>query len=127
MRLRPTAAIRMRMSKSIILATFIVLSLPCLWPVGVRAQQSQAANQDQSAKESDIEGGTMFATSCGFCHQNGGRVAGKGPKLAGTTRDDDFLAQRIRKGRPGAMPAFGGAFSESQIMAIVAYIRALEE
>jgi mono/diheme cytochrome c family protein len=125
--LRPTAAILMRMSKSIILATGMALLLPCLWSLGVRAQQSQAPNQDQAAKESDIEGGTMFATSCGFCHQNGGRVAGKGPKLAGTTRDDDFLAERIRKGKPGAMPAFAGAFSESQIMAIVAYIRALEE
>lgn len=69
----------------------------------------------------------MFATSCGFCHQNGGRAAGKGPKLAGTTRSDEFIAERVRKGKPGAMPAFGGAFSESQIMAIVAYIRALEE
>ncbi|MCA6112253.1 cytochrome c [Bradyrhizobium sp. CNPSo 4026] len=108
------------------LATGMALSLPFLWPLGVCAQQSQAPNQDQSAKESDIEGGTMFATSCGFCHQDGGRTAGKGPKLAGTTRSDDFLAERIRKGKPGAMPAFGGAFSESQIMAIVAYIRALE-
>jgi mono/diheme cytochrome c family protein len=115
------------MSKSIILATGIALLLQSSWSSGVCAQQSQAAGQDQSAKDSDIEGGTMFATSCGFCHQNGGRVAGKGPKLAGTTRDDDFLAERIRKGKPGAMPAFRGAFSESQIMAIVAYIRALEE
>jgi mono/diheme cytochrome c family protein len=123
--LRPAAAILMRMSKSIILATGMALLLQ--WPVGVYAQQSQAPNQDQAAKESDIEGGTMFATSCGFCHQDGGRTAGKGPKLAGTTRSDDFLAERIRKGKPGTMPAFGGAFSESQIMAIVAYIRALEE
>ena len=126
MPVRPAAAILMRM-KSITLATGIALLLQSWWPPGVCAQQSQAPDQDQSAKESDIEGGTMFATSCGFCHQNGGRVAGKGPKLAGTTRDDDFLAERIRKGKPGAMPAFRGAFSESQIMAIVAYIRALEE
>jgi mono/diheme cytochrome c family protein len=119
----PAAAAVMRMSKSIILATGIAL----LWPLGVHAQQSQAPNQDQAASPSDIEGGQMFATSCGFCHQNGGRAAGKGPKLAGTTRDNDFIAERIRKGKPGAMPAFGNAFSESQIMAIVAYIRALEE
>jgi mono/diheme cytochrome c family protein len=117
----------MQMSKSIIIAIGMALLSPCLWPLGLCAQQSQAPDQDQSAKETDIEGGTMFATSCGFCHQNGGRVAGKGPKLAGTTRDDEFLAERIRKGKPGAMPAFRGAFSESQIMAIVAYIRALEE
>jgi len=68
----------------------------------------------------------MFATSCGFCHQSGGRAAGRGPKLAGTTRSDDFIADRVRKGKPGAMPAYGSVFSESQIMAIVAYIRALE-
>lgn len=124
---RPAAAIPMRMSKSAGIAAAMALSLLCLWSWSAGAQQGQAPQQDQSAKESDIEGGTMFATSCGFCHQNGGRVAGKGPKLAGTKRDDDFLAERIRKGKPGAMPAFGGAFSESQIMAIVAYIRALEE
>ena len=123
MQSHPAAAVLMRMSKSIILATGIAL----LWPFGVHAQQSQAPNQDQAASPNDIEGGTMFATSCGFCHQNGGRTAGKGPKLAGTTRDNDFIAERIRKGKPGAMPAFGKAFSESQIMAIVAYIRALEE
>jgi mono/diheme cytochrome c family protein len=113
----------MQLSKSIILAASIALS----WPIGLGAQQSETPNQDQSASRDDIEGGQMFATSCGFCHQNGGRAAGKGPKLAGTTRDNDFLAEKIRKGKPGAMPAFGRAFSESQIMAIVAYIRALEE
>jgi len=113
----------MRISKSVILAAGIAL----LWPFAGHAQQSQAPNQDQAASPNDIEGGQMFATSCGFCHQNGGRTPGKGPKLAGTTRDDDFIAERIRKGKPGAMPAFGGAFSESQIMAIVAYIRNLEE
>ena len=122
MRSHPAAAV-LRMSKSIVLVVGIALSLP----VAVYAQQTQPLDQDQSASESDIEGGTMFATSCGFCHQGGGRAAGRGPKLAGTTRDNDFLAERIRKGKPGAMPAFGGAFSESQIMAIVAYIRALEE
>jgi mono/diheme cytochrome c family protein len=121
-RSHPAAAV-LRMSKSIVLVVGIALSLP----VAVYAQQTQPLDQDQSASESDIEGGTMFATSCGFCHQGGGRAAGRGPKLAGTTRDNDFLAERIRKGKPGAMPAFGGAFSESQIMAIVAYIRALEE
>lgn len=122
MRSHPAAAV-LRMSKSVVLVVGIALSSP----VAVYAQQSQPLDQDQSASESDIEGGTMFATSCGFCHQSGGRAAGRGPKLAGTTRDNDFLAERIRKGKPGAMPAFGGAFSESQIMAIVAYIRALEE
>jgi mono/diheme cytochrome c family protein len=113
----------MRIAKSIILMAGIALASP----VGVVAQQSQAPDQGQAASPNDIDGETMFATSCGFCHQSGGRAEGKGPKLAGTTRSDDFIAERIRKGKPGAMPAFGSAFSESQIMAIVAYIRTLEQ
>jgi len=113
----------MRIAKSVILVAGIALSSP----VCVHAQQSQAPNQDQAASPSDVDGETMFATSCGFCHQSGGRAPGKGPKLAGTTHSDDFIAERIRKGKPGAMPAFGRAFSESQVMAIVAYIRTLEE
>ena len=79
------------------------------------------------ASPNDIDGATMFATVCGWCHEDGGRTAGKGPKLAGTTRSDDFIINRIRNGKPGAMPAFGGAFSEGQIIAILAYIRALED
>ena len=107
----------MRIAKSIILIAGIAMSSP----VGAGAQQSQAP------EKIDIDGETMFATSCGFCHQSGGRADGRGPKLAGTTRSDDFMAERVRKGKPGAMPAYGRVFSESQIMAIVAYIRTLEE
>jgi mono/diheme cytochrome c family protein len=79
------------------------------------------------ASSSDIDGETMFATSCGFCHEDGGRNAGKGPKLSNSARSDEYLIERIRKGKPGAMPAFGRVFSEGQIMAILAYIRGLDE
>jgi mono/diheme cytochrome c family protein len=113
----------MRIAKSIILIAGIAVASP----IGVGAQQSQAPDQAASPNKIDIDGETMFATSCGFCHQSGGRADGKGPKLAGTTRSDDFIAERVRKGKPGAMPAYGSVFSESQIMAIVGYIRTLEE
>ena len=106
----------MRIAKSILL----IAGIAAASPAGIVAQQGQAPDKI------DIDGETMFATSCGFCHQSGGRAAGRGPKLAGTTRSDDFIAERVRKGKPGAMPAYGSVFSESQIMAIVAYIRTLE-
>jgi mono/diheme cytochrome c family protein len=38
---------------------------------------------------------------------------------------DEALASRIRNGKTGQMPAFGSAFSEAQVRAIVAYIRGL--
>ena len=69
----------------------------------------------------------LFATSCGWCHQGGGRVAGRGPKLAGTDKSDEFIIRQIKQGKPPGMPAFGKSFNDDQIQAIVGYIRALPE
>jgi len=68
----------------------------------------------------------LFATSCGWCHMDGGRQAGKGPRLMGTALSDEQIMSRIRTGKVGAMPAFSGAFTEEQLRAIVAYIRELK-
>jgi mono/diheme cytochrome c family protein len=68
----------------------------------------------------------LFASTCGFCHENGGRVAGKGPQLAGTARSDSFIINRIKNGKEGAMPAFDGALSNAQIKQILHYIRNLK-
>ena len=68
----------------------------------------------------------LFATVCGFCHANGGRAVGKGPQLMNTARSDDFIRNRIKNGKEGAMPAFGKTFSDSDIDQILAYIRALK-
>jgi mono/diheme cytochrome c family protein len=68
----------------------------------------------------------LFASTCGFCHENGGRVAGKGPKLAGTSRSDAFIINRIKQGKEGAMPSFEGALSNGEIKSILHYIRNLK-
>lgn len=81
---------------------------------------TQKSGDDPKVKE-------LFATTCGWCHQNGGREAGKGPKLAGTTRSDDFIVHRIKEGKEGAMPAFDGALTNAQIKSIVRYIRNLKD
>jgi mono/diheme cytochrome c family protein len=111
---------------AILAASALMFPVACAW-----AQQSPSpaakAPPPPEASPNDIDGATMFATVCGYCHQDGGRSEGKGPKLAGTKRSDDFIIARIRNGKTGAMPAFGGAFSEGQIIAILAYIRALED
>jgi mono/diheme cytochrome c family protein len=79
------------------------------------------------ASTNDIDGQQMFLNICGFCHEDGGRAAGRGPKLANSKRSDDYIIARIKNGKPGSMPAFGATFSEGQIIAILAYIRALDE
>jgi len=80
----------------------------------------------QSATPSSLNVQQLFATTCGWCHSDGGRAAGRGPQLMNTTRSDDFIRFRIQHGKEGAMPAFGSAFSDADIDAIIKYIRALK-
>jgi mono/diheme cytochrome c family protein len=84
-----------------------------------------ATGANGTAPSTVIDGATLFATTCGWCHQDGGRAEGRGPKLAGTDKSDAFIINRIKTGKQGAMPAFGG-FSDAQVQAIVAYIRGLQ-
>jgi mono/diheme cytochrome c family protein len=41
-------------------------------------------------------------------------------------RSDDYIRDRIKNGKQGAMPAFDQAFSDAQIDEIIKYIRALK-
>jgi mono/diheme cytochrome c family protein len=85
-----------------------------------------AGDQPSAPAASTLDVGQLFATVCGFCHANGGRDAGKGPQLMNTARSDDFIRNRIKIGKEGAMPAFDRSFSDADIDRIIAYIRALK-
>jgi len=80
-----------------------------------------------AAQQSEFNVNQLFAPSCGWCHQNGGRKEGRGPKLAGTDKSDDYIIHQIKNGKPPAMPAFGKSFNDEQIRAILAYIRGLRD
>jgi mono/diheme cytochrome c family protein len=97
-------------------ALFTVSAIP------VPAQQPAAP----APGNEQLDVGQLFATTCGWCHSDGGRAAGKGPQLMNSQRDDDFLRNRIKNGKQGAMPAFGAMFSDAQIDEIVKYIRTLK-
>jgi len=119
----------------VIVASLAILS-PWLSTAAVAEQSTPAGSPSLVAKSplanaeaspSDIDGQQMFATTCGFCHQDGGRAAGRGPKLSKSERSDEFIIDRIKMGKVGAMPAFGSVFSDGQIIAILAYIRGLDD
>jgi mono/diheme cytochrome c family protein len=80
---------------------------------------------DQQSANLNVE--QLFATSCGWCHQNGGRTAGRGPKLASSDKSDDYIINQIKNGKMPGMPAFRGIFNDAQIQAIVGYIRGLKD
>jgi mono/diheme cytochrome c family protein len=107
----------------------IVASLAIIWPglSTLALAQSATPPAQAEASPSDIDGQQMFATTCGFCHQDGGRAAGRGPKLSKSERSDEYIIERIRKGKTGSMPEYGAVFSDGQIIAILAYIRGLDD
>ena len=91
------------------------------------AQPAAADDQAPAAPaQHKLDMDQLFATVCGFCHADSGRAAGKGPQLMNTARSDDFIRNRIKNGKEGAMPAFGKTFSDADIDQIIAYIRALK-
>ncbi|TMJ69166.1 MAG: cytochrome c [Alphaproteobacteria bacterium] len=91
---------------------------------GVPAAMAQPATTAPSQSGLDVK--VLFASNCGFCHGDGGRAAGKGPQLMETKRTDEFLRDRIKNGKEGAMPAFGQMFSDPDIDAIINYIHELK-
>jgi mono/diheme cytochrome c family protein len=102
------------------LAPISALVLLLTTPLPATAQQAAAPS------DSKLDVHELFATTCGWCHSDGGRAAGKGPQLMNTERSDDFIRNRIKNGKEGAMPAFGQTFNDAQIDEIVKYIRALK-
>jgi mono/diheme cytochrome c family protein len=72
--------------------------------------QSQPATSPPDNAPFDVD--QLIASTCGFCHSDGGRAAGKGPQLMNSPRDDDFIRNRIKNGKVGTMAAFGSAFSD---------------
>jgi mono/diheme cytochrome c family protein len=97
----------------------VILAAAMAMVASISLAKEQPAKDDQKVKE-------LFATTCGWCHEQGGRVAGKGPQLAGTKRSDSFIISRIKEGKEGAMPAFEGALTDRQIKGILRYIRGLK-
>lgn len=84
------------------------------------------AQSNDSPSKPPRDASKIFATTCGWCHNKGGREAGKGPQLMDSTLSDAEIEQRIRRGKQGFMPSFEGAFTDEEIKGLVAYIRALK-
>ena len=81
------------------------------------------AAEGTASKPFDVK--NTFRNICGFCHEDYGRHAGKGPQLMDNPNSDQFLFKRIKDGKPGRMAAFGGVFSDDQIRQMVVFIRSL--
>ena len=94
-------------------------------PVAPAAETAAPAADDAAAQVS--RGKSLFVTyGCGWCHEDGGRKAGKCPQLMNTERDDNFILTRIAIGSEGKMPAFGAMLKGPDLQALLAYIHSLK-
>jgi mono/diheme cytochrome c family protein len=83
------------------------------------------------------QGAALYEGTCARCHGKTG--AGGPPSFGGgpsprdfrdhdfqTSRTDEQLKQTIKNGKGTAMPAFGGAFDEQQLNALILQLRAFD-
>jgi mono/diheme cytochrome c family protein len=74
---------------------------------------------------SAINGRTLFLKNCAHCH--GATAHGDdGPDLHDLGLADDWIANRIRKGKAGQMTAFAGKLQPAEIAALVSYVQSLK-
>src|SRR3982751_6264432 len=94
----------------------IVISVTLALAAGSSLADSGKADIQAEADAAE-RGAQVFAShGCGYCHENGGRSAGKGPQLMGTSRNDVFIAFRVTNGKLGRMPAFGSVLTGEQVL-----------
>ncbi len=86
---------------------------------------SPAATGTAPAKAGAINGRSLFLKNCAHCH--GATARGdEGPDLHNLDFTDEWIANRIRKGKAGEMTAFAGKLQPAEIAALVAYVQSLK-
>jgi mono/diheme cytochrome c family protein len=107
-------------------STILLAALWCGYLAGTAPiRAAETAPADPAAQIA--RGKTLFISyGCGWCHEDGGRKAGRCPQLMDTPRDDNFIVSRIAAGSPGKMPAFGEGLTEADMNAFLMYIRGLK-
>jgi mono/diheme cytochrome c family protein len=72
-----------------------------------------------------IDARKLFLRNCAHCH--GATAHGDdGPDLHNLDFTDEWIANRIRKGKAGEMTAFAGKLQPAEIAALVAYVKSLK-
>ncbi|MFM8468322.1 MAG: c-type cytochrome [Oxalobacteraceae bacterium] len=93
--------------------------------IGIAGLLNASAMAQDAQQISPEDAKKLFAASCSWCHGSFGMKAGKGgPKLAGTTKDEEGVYNTILKGQ-GAMPTFKNTLTEVQARALAKYIKSL--
>jgi mono/diheme cytochrome c family protein len=114
------------------------IALTSAWAVGQSLQRS--AHRESHAQPADehwfettarptaaalTSGKTLFLHNCAHCHGIDAR-GDEGPDLHDVQVSDRYISTTILRGVPHEMPAFGKKLSATDVTALVAFVRSLE-
>jgi len=71
------------------------------------------------------DGRSLFLKNCAHCHAADAH-GDEGPDLHKLDLSDEWIANRIRKGKAGEMTAFAGKLKDVEINALVKYVQSLK-
>ena len=97
----------------------ILLLLPAL------AAHSFAGETNLVGATTARVGRSLFLKNCAQCHGDDARGDEEGPDLHGLKGSDEWIEYRIRNGVKGEMPAFREKYSQSDIDALITFLRSL--
>ena len=73
-----------------------------------------------------VTGRHLFLQNCAHCH--GIDATGdEGPDLHEVIKSDESITTLIKNGKKGDMPSFGRKLSDADIVALIAYVRSIQE
>ena len=72
------------------------------------------------------QGYTLFMMNCAHCHGNDAR-GDEGPDLHGVTKSDARISSMIQSGVKGEMPKFGAKLTDTDVQALIAFVRTLKD
>ncbi len=115
---------------------FAALFCLLIW-LGVIAPASESRAQDKQNTQDARDAATLYRKHCATCHGKDGRAKTFKAKLNGARNltddawqqdaSDERLFNSIANGKGKKMPAFAKKFSESEINALVAFVRQLKK
>jgi mono/diheme cytochrome c family protein len=72
------------------------------------------------------QGYELFVMNCAHCHGNDAR-GDEGPDLHGLTKSDARISSLIKNGIKGEMPKFGAKLTDTDVQALIAFVRSLKD
>jgi mono/diheme cytochrome c family protein len=103
----------------------------------LQPKKAAVANEEQQANAASVtsthvlegeskRGYSLFGHNCAYCHGDDAR-GDEGPSLYDLAKSDARIATIIKGGVKGEMPSFAKKFSDTDVQALIAYLRTLKD